>query len=93
MCDLLNDTGDTWDRDKLEVMFTLDDIEDILQICMGGQGSEDFMAWNFTKSGQFSIMPTIYAWKRNGQEQDSRALHRQWRLVGVGLRCGEPMPW
>ena len=41
--DLLNEEGDAWDKAKLVTMFSPDDIQDILQICVGGQGSVDFL--------------------------------------------------
>ena len=53
--DLLNDAATGWDRHKLEAMFTEGDVHDTLRICVGGLGTDDFLAWNFTKNGIFMV--------------------------------------
>ena len=52
---LLNEPGDAWDMDKLQLMFTPGDIEDIRHIVVGGPNMQDYMAWNFTKNGEFTV--------------------------------------
>lgn len=53
--DLLTEHGTEWDFNKLDVMFTADDAADIKQIAIGGPNRSDYLAWNFTKNGQFSV--------------------------------------
>ena len=55
--DLLAAEGSQWDVQKLETMFTItpDDVLDTKQIAIGGPGRSDYIAWNFTKNGQFSV--------------------------------------
>lgn len=36
-------------------MFSVSDAADIKQIAVGGPGTEDFLAWNYTKSGVFTV--------------------------------------
>ena len=55
VADLLTPCGRQWDNMKLQSMFTQSDIEDIKQIKVGGPGMDDYQAWNYTKSGQFSV--------------------------------------
>lgn len=40
---------------KVMHMFTADDANDIMQILIGGPDMEDYLAWNYTKNGQFSV--------------------------------------
>ena len=55
VADLLNVQGDTWDDAKIDGMFSPDDAQDIKQIVVGGPGVRDYLAWNFTKNGQFTV--------------------------------------
>ena len=41
--DLLSEDGDQWDMQKLNQMFTLDDVSDIYKIVIGGSGTGDTM--------------------------------------------------
>ena len=52
---LLNESGVAWDIAKVERMFTPGDAEDIKQIVIGGPNMRDYVAWNFTNNGQFSV--------------------------------------
>lgn len=53
--DLLDHTGTSWDHHKVDAMFTSDDACDIKQIAVGGPGVQDYIAWNYTKNGLFSV--------------------------------------
>lgn len=53
--DLLTVHGNSWDSSKTEQMFSPDDAQDILQIAIGGPEVEDYLAWNYTKIGQFTV--------------------------------------
>ena len=55
VADLLDHTGTTWDDMKLQAMFSEDDVNDIKQISVGRPGCQDYMAWNFTKDGVFTV--------------------------------------
>ena len=47
--------GGAWDEQKVRSLFFEPDITDILSTTVGRVGSEDFLAWNFTKNGVFSV--------------------------------------
>ena len=53
--DLLNSHGTDWDVPKVTEMFTPEDAHDIMQINIGGPNVEDYLAWNFTKNGIFTV--------------------------------------
>ncbi|KAK1616861.1 hypothetical protein QYE76_022378 [Lolium multiflorum] len=53
--ELLLSDGGGWDAEKLNEMFYQADVEDILKIPVGRAGSEDYVAWNYTKNGVFSV--------------------------------------
>lgn len=55
VADLLNNHGSGWNVDKLNYIFLNSDTCDIKQIRVGGRQQEDYMAWNFTRSGVFSV--------------------------------------
>lgn len=55
MPDLLAHDGRGWDLNKLHAMFSAEDAHDIRQIAVGGPGTDDFHAWNFTKNGKFTV--------------------------------------
>ncbi|XP_020190758.2 uncharacterized protein [Aegilops tauschii subsp. strangulata] len=52
---LLDESGVAWDMNKVERMFTPGDAEDIKQTVIGGPNMRDYMAWNFSNNGQFSV--------------------------------------
>ena len=85
MADLLGPTGDSWDEHKVQEMFSPDDVCDIKQIVVGGPGTTDYLAWNFTKNGQFSVKSAYHLRMslqsaRTGQPGLSSSLqkHRTW---------------
>jgi hypothetical protein len=53
--ELLLPGGGGWNSDKLNDVFYQADVEDILKIPVGRAGSEDYVAWNYTKNGVFSV--------------------------------------
>jgi hypothetical protein len=55
VCDFITDEGGAWDVDKLTAHFVPLDVADILRTPVGRAGSSDFLAWNFTKNGVFSV--------------------------------------
>nr|XP_051220950.1 uncharacterized protein LOC127339093 [Lolium perenne] len=55
VAELMSDDGTSWDENKLhQYMFDFD-AKDIKKIAIGGPGTEDYYAWNLTKSGIFSV--------------------------------------
>lgn len=57
MCvsDLMNAHGAAWGRTKVLQIFTPDYAREILQIAIEELGMVDYMAWNYTKSGEFTV--------------------------------------
>jgi hypothetical protein len=53
--DFLLDNGEGWDAEKLNECFFEVDVNDTLKIHVGRAGSDDYMAWNYTKNGVFSV--------------------------------------
>ena len=53
--DLLSPDGTSWSSARVDEMFSPDDAADIKQIAVGGPGTEDTLAWNYTKNGVFSV--------------------------------------
>jgi hypothetical protein len=53
--ELLLPEGAGWDVAKLEEVFFDSDVADIVQIPVGRAGSDDYIAWNNTKNGVFSV--------------------------------------
>lgn len=83
--DLLNAQGDDWDHAKIDDMFSTDDACDIKQIPVGGQGVEDFLAWNFSKDGVFTVRSAYHLLMslrkaRTGWPEPSSSVnsHRSW---------------
>ena len=52
---LLSHDGKSWNMGRLQAMFTPDDVHDIQQIAVGGPGRSDYLAWNYTKDGCFTV--------------------------------------
>ena len=83
--DLLNDDGRDWNVPKLhQVLFDFD-AEDIKKIAIGGPDMEDYLAWNYTKNGIFSVRSAYHLkmqQKRNLAggvgSSSSVAAHRGW---------------
>jgi hypothetical protein len=53
--DLLLPDGRGWNEQKLRATFYEADVSDILKIPVGRAGTEDYIAWNYTKNGIFSV--------------------------------------
>jgi hypothetical protein len=53
--DLLLPDGQSWDAGKLQEVFYEGDVEDILKIPVGRAGTGNYVAWNYTKNGIFSV--------------------------------------
>jgi hypothetical protein len=47
--ELLLPDGQGWNVDKLEELFFKSDVDDIRKIPVGHVGTEDYVAWNYTK--------------------------------------------
>ena len=52
---LLPSDGRSWNLGRLQTMFTPEDVHDIQQIAVGGPGRADYLAWNYTKNGCFTL--------------------------------------
>ena len=55
VADLLNQQGSARDETKLQQAFSDDKVKEIKHIIVSGPGTEDYRAWNHTKSGVFSV--------------------------------------
>ena len=55
MSELLLPGGAGWDVERVKNTFFEVDAEDILKIPVGCAGTEDYLAWNYTKNGIFSV--------------------------------------
>jgi hypothetical protein len=55
VCDFIIDEGSAWDVEKVMAHFVPLDVTDILRTPVGRAGTTDFLAWNFTKNGVFSV--------------------------------------
>jgi ribonuclease HI len=53
--DLLLPDGRGWNEQKLRATFYEADVSDILKIHVRRAGTEDYIAWNYTKNGIFSV--------------------------------------
>jgi hypothetical protein len=51
--DLLLPDGQGWNEAKLRAVFFEKDVDDIMRIPVGRAGSDDYIAWNYTKDGVF----------------------------------------
>jgi hypothetical protein len=58
--ELLLPNGAGWNVGKLNDCFCEADVNDILKIPVGRAGSVDYMAWNYTKNGLFSVRLTYH---------------------------------
>jgi hypothetical protein len=59
---LLSTEGDGWNKEKMRETFFQADVAEILKIPVGHAGTEDYLAWNYTKNGvnfvsQISVSP------------------------------------
>jgi hypothetical protein len=53
--DLLLPDGSGWNIDKLNEALFEANFADILKIPIGRARTDDYVAWNYTKNGQFSV--------------------------------------
>jgi hypothetical protein len=81
----LLDAGQGWNESRLREVFFDGDIEDILKIPVGRAGTEDYLAWNYTKNGIFSVRSAYHLKMhlnsaRTGSASSSSSLedHRGW---------------
>ena len=58
--DLIDPYTGRWDEELLRDCFSPVDVQRILQIPLHSQFTEDFVAWNFTRSGTFSVRSAYY---------------------------------
>jgi hypothetical protein len=77
-----NHEGGAWDESKLREFFYEADVQDILKIHVGRAGMEDFIAWNHTKSGIFSVKSAYHLAvqrkkSRKGGQESSRSCDQQ----------------
>jgi hypothetical protein len=66
--ELLLSDGQGWNADKLNELFFEGDVEDILKIPVGRAGTENYIAWNYTKNGIFTVK-SAYHLKMKLKEQ------------------------
>jgi hypothetical protein len=71
--ELLLPNGNGWNVSKLnECLFEVD-VEDILKLPVGCAGSEDYVAWNYTKNGQFSVKFAYHLKQQMKKQRADRA--------------------
>jgi hypothetical protein len=71
--ELLLPNGAGWNVDKLNDCFFEMDVNDILKIPVGRAGSVDYMAWNYTKNGLFSVRSAYHLKQQLKKEAAGRA--------------------
>jgi hypothetical protein len=83
--EVLLDDGQGWDEEKLPEIFFDGDVDDILKIPVGRAGTDDYLAWNYTKNGVFSVRSAYHLQMhldvvRSGMASSSTNLddHRGW---------------
>jgi hypothetical protein len=83
--DLLMEGGTVWDEAKLNQYMYEFDVSDIKKIAIGGPTKSDCAAWNYTKSGAFSVKSAYhlqmqYMKAKNGNVGGSTtvAAHKGW---------------
>ena len=80
--DLLLAEGGGWDVYKLKETFFEADVSNILKIPVGRAGTDDYLAWNYTKNGIFSVR-SAYHLKNHIKQADvpSKVNVHFWRLA------------
>jgi hypothetical protein len=83
--EVLLDGGQGWNESRLREVFFDGDVDDILKIPVGRAGTEDYLAWNYTKNGIFSVQSAYHLKMhlnsaRAGSTSSSSSLedHRGW---------------
>jgi ribonuclease HI len=70
---MLMPEGGGWNLQKLNEVFFENDVEDISKIPIGRAGSVDYIAWNYTKNGIFSVWSTYHLKQQIRVSQAGRA--------------------
>ena len=78
---LLTPDGCSWDMERIQLMFSKDDTKDIQQIAIGGPSCEDYLAWNFTSNGVYSVKSGYHLRKaldnaRTGRPESSSSVEK-----------------
>lgn len=88
VCELIDPISGEWDEQLIRENFWHIDAERILQIPLFHAEIEDFVAWQLTKNGVFSVRSAYYKqWEANFDENDlglvrySTAPHPIWRKL------------
>jgi hypothetical protein len=81
--DLIQPGGSAWN--EIELRKHLVSAEDVLQTPIGRLGSSDFMAWNYTKIGIFSVRSVYHLAIQNKRNATCR--------VGSSRSCEEHKGW
>ena len=88
VCELIDPISGEWDEQLIRENFWHIDAERILQIPLFHAETEDFVAWQLTKNGVFSVWSAYYKqWEANFDENDlglvrySTAPHPIWRKL------------
>jgi ribonuclease HI len=71
--ELLDPDRNSWDLEKLNECFFEADVADIVKIPVGRAGSDDYIAWNYTKNGVFSVRSAYHLKQRIKREAGSGA--------------------
>jgi hypothetical protein len=71
--ELLTPDRSGWDQGKLNECFFEADVADIMKIHVGRAGSDDYIAWNCTKNGVFSVRLAYHLKQRLKREAESGA--------------------
>jgi hypothetical protein len=83
--ELLRLDSQGWDETKLNECFFDGDVADILNIPIGRAGTEDYLAWNYTKNGVFSVKSAYHLKMQLNKERAGRA--------GPSSTCDEHKGW
>jgi hypothetical protein len=77
--------GEGWNIDKLNEVLFEGDVDDILKIPVGRAGTDDYLAWNYTKNGLFSVR-SAYHLKRHLKRMSAGT-------ASSSLNCSEHQGW
>jgi hypothetical protein len=83
--ELLLPEGGGWNIDKLNEVFFEGDVDDILKIHVGHAVTDDYLAWNYTKNGVFSVR-SVYHLKRHLKRLSAGT-------ASSSLNCSEHQGW
>ena len=88
VCHLFDQSGLRWNEQLLDSMFSPQDAADIEQINIGGENVEDYLAWDFTKDGHFTVRSAYHLRisqnrARSGGQGSSSTVnqHKSWMAV------------